>query len=38
MIGLFGLAVDNEEFRLQNELKLDDWIVLGPFSIRKAGA
>jgi F-type H+-transporting ATPase subunit a len=36
-IGVYGWSrLDNEEFKPQNEFKLDDWIDLGPFSINKA--
>jgi F-type H+-transporting ATPase subunit a len=36
-VGAFGWSrLDNEEFKPQNEFKLDDWIDLGPFSFNKA--
>jgi F-type H+-transporting ATPase subunit a len=36
-IGIFGWArLDNEEFKPQNEFKLDDWIGSGPFAFNKA--
>jgi F-type H+-transporting ATPase subunit a len=36
-IGVFGWArLDNEEFKPQNEFKLDTWIELGPFDFNKA--
>ena len=36
-IGIFGWArLDNEEFKPQNEFKLDTWIELGPFDFNKA--
>jgi F-type H+-transporting ATPase subunit a len=36
-IGIFGWArLDNEEFKPQNEFKLDPWVELGPFDINKA--
>ena len=36
-IGIFGWArLDNEEFKPQNEFKLDAWIELGPFDFTKA--
>jgi F-type H+-transporting ATPase subunit a len=36
-IGVFGWArLDNEEFKPQNEFKLDDWIGSGPFAFNKA--
>jgi len=36
-IGVFGWArLDNEEFKPQNEFKLDAWIELGPFDFTKA--
>ena len=36
-IGVFGWArLDNEEFKPQNEFKLDAWVELGPFDINKA--
>ena len=36
-IGIFGWArLDNEEFKPQNEFKLDTWVELGPFDINKA--
>jgi F-type H+-transporting ATPase subunit a len=36
-IGVFGWArLDNEEFKPQNEFKLDDWIGSGAFAFNKA--
>ena len=36
-IGVFGWArLDNNEFKPQNEFKLDDWIGSGPFAFNKA--
>jgi F-type H+-transporting ATPase subunit a len=36
-IGIFGWSrLDNEEFKPQNEFKLDTWIELGPFDFTKA--
>lgn len=36
-IGIFGWArLDNDEFKPQNEFKLDDWIGSGPFAFNKA--
>ena len=36
-IGIFGWSrLDNEEFKPQNEFKLDAWVNLGPFDINKA--
>jgi len=36
-IGIYGWArLDNEEFKPQNEFKLDAWIELGPFDVTKA--
>jgi F-type H+-transporting ATPase subunit a len=36
-VGIFGWArLDNEEFKPQNEFKLDTWVELGPFDINKA--
>jgi F-type H+-transporting ATPase subunit a len=36
-IGVFGWArLDNNEFKPQNEFKLDTWVELGPFDINKA--
>ena len=36
-VGIFGWSrLDNEEFKPQNEFKLDPWIELGPFDINKA--
>ena len=36
-VGIFGWSrLDNEEFKPQNEFKLDAWIELGPFDINKA--
>jgi F-type H+-transporting ATPase subunit a len=36
-IGIFGWSrLDNEEFKPQNEFKLDDWIGSGPFAFNKA--
>ena len=36
-IGVFGWArLDNDEFKPQNEFKLDAWVELGPFDITKA--
>jgi F-type H+-transporting ATPase subunit a len=36
-VGIFGWArLDNEEFKPQNEFKLDDWIGSGPFAFNKA--
>ena len=36
-IGIFGWSrLDNEEFKPQNEFKLDAWVDLGPFDINKA--
>jgi F-type H+-transporting ATPase subunit a len=36
-IGIFGWSrLDNEEFKPQNEFKLDAWVELGPFDINKA--
>ena len=36
-IGIFGWSrLDNDEFKPQNEFKLDAWIELGPFDITKA--
>ena len=36
-VGIFGWSrLDNEEFKPQNEFKLDDWIELGPFAFNKA--
>ncbi len=36
-IGIFGWSrLDNEEFKPQNEFKLDAWIELGPFDVTKA--
>ena len=36
-IGIFGWSrLDNEEFKPQNEFKLDAWIELGPFDFTKA--
>ena len=37
VIGIFGWArLDNNEFKPQNEFKLDTWVELGPFDINKA--
>jgi F-type H+-transporting ATPase subunit a len=43
LAGLIGLAVGlgikghkNDEFQIQNEFKLTDWVHLGPFSINRA--
>jgi len=36
-VGIFGWSrLDNEEFKPQNEFKLDTWVDLGPFDINKA--
>ncbi len=36
-VGIFGWSrLDNEEFKPQNEFKLDTWIELGPFDFTKA--
>ena len=36
-IGIYGWSrLDNEEFRPQDEFKLDAWIELGPFDFTKA--
>jgi F-type H+-transporting ATPase subunit a len=36
-VGIFGWSrLDNEEFKPQNEFKLDAWIELGPFDFTKA--
>jgi F-type H+-transporting ATPase subunit a len=36
-VGIFGWSrLDNEEFKPQNEFKLDDWIGSGPFAFNKA--
>jgi len=36
-IGIFGWSrLDNDEFKPQNEFKLDAWIELGPFDFTKA--
>jgi F-type H+-transporting ATPase subunit a len=36
-IGIFGWSrLDNEEFKPQNEFKLDDWVGSGPFAFNKA--
>jgi F-type H+-transporting ATPase subunit a len=36
-VGIFGWSrLDNEEFKPQNEFKLDTWVNLGPFDINKA--
>jgi len=36
-IGIYGWSrLDNEEFKPQNEFKLDAWIELGPFDFNKA--
>jgi F-type H+-transporting ATPase subunit a len=36
-IGIFGWSrLDNDEFKPQNEFKLDDWIGSGPFAFNKA--
>jgi F-type H+-transporting ATPase subunit a len=36
-IGIYGWSrLDNEEFKPQNEFKLDTWIELGPFDFTKA--
>jgi F-type H+-transporting ATPase subunit a len=36
-VGVFGWSrLDNEEFKPQNEFKLDTWIELGPFDFTKA--
>src|SRR3954471_16630668 len=36
-VGIFGWArLDNNEFKPQNEFKLDTWVELGPFDINKA--
>jgi F-type H+-transporting ATPase subunit a len=36
-VGIFGWSrLDNEEFKPQNEFKLDAWVDLGPFDINKA--
>jgi F-type H+-transporting ATPase subunit a len=36
-IGIYGWSrLDNEEFKPQNEFKLDAWIELGPFDVTKA--
>jgi F-type H+-transporting ATPase subunit a len=36
-IGAFGWSrLDNDEFKPQNEFKLDDWIGSGPFAFNKA--
>jgi F-type H+-transporting ATPase subunit a len=36
-IGIYGWSrLDNEEFKPQNEFKLDAWVELGPFDINKA--
>jgi F-type H+-transporting ATPase subunit a len=36
-IGVFGWSrLDNDEFKPQNEFKLDDWIGSGPFAFNKA--
>jgi F-type H+-transporting ATPase subunit a len=36
-IGIFGWSrLDNDEFKPQNEFKLDTWIELGPFDFTKA--
>ncbi len=37
IVAIFGFKrVDNEEFKPQNEFKLDAWIELGPFDINRA--
>jgi F-type H+-transporting ATPase subunit a len=36
-VGIFGWSrLDNNEFKPQNEFKLDTWVELGPFDINKA--
>jgi F-type H+-transporting ATPase subunit a len=36
-VGIFGWArLDNEEFKPQDEFRLDDWIGSGPFAFNKA--
>jgi F-type H+-transporting ATPase subunit a len=36
-IGIYGWSrLDNDEFKPQNEFKLDPWINLGPFDVNKA--
>jgi F-type H+-transporting ATPase subunit a len=36
-VGIFGWSrLDNNEFKPQNEFKLDTWVNLGPFDINKA--
>jgi F-type H+-transporting ATPase subunit a len=36
-VGIFGWSrMDNNEFKPQNEFKLDTWVNLGPFDINKA--
>jgi F-type H+-transporting ATPase subunit a len=36
-VGIFGWArLDNNEFKPENEFKLDTWVELGPFDINKA--
>jgi len=36
-VGIFGWSrLDNEQFKPQNEFKLDAWIELGPFDFNKA--
>jgi F-type H+-transporting ATPase subunit a len=36
-VGIFGWSrLDNDEFKPQNEFKLDDWIGSGPFAFNKA--
>jgi len=36
-IGIYGWSrVDNDEFKPQDEFKLDAWIELGPFDFTKA--
>ena len=36
-VGVFGWSrLDNDEFKPQNEFKLDDWIGSGPFAFNKA--
>jgi F-type H+-transporting ATPase subunit a len=36
-VGIFGWSrLDNDEFKPQNEFKLDTWVELGPFDINKA--
>ena len=36
LIILFGFGHKNDDFQVQNEFKLDNWIHLGVFSINRA--